>query len=108
MAISMKDLKKRVKTVTVEFQGDTAEVTYRVNVITPQFQDQITEMKTNRAAVVAMVREAVEDWDVVESEDGPRISPEAEMVKELPLDFLNAVMNAIFDDMRAPEEEKKA
>lgn len=96
--IKLSDLQKRTRVITVEYQGDKVEVTYLVNVITPGFLTQNDDL-------VSQVKAAVVEWDIVDGE-GKRIAPE-QIVSELPVAFLNAVLAAIVEDMRSALIEKK-
>jgi hypothetical protein len=98
MGIRLADLQKRTRKITVVFQDEPVTVEYLVNVITPAFVAEKTDM-------VAQIKEAVVAWDVLD-EDGKPIPP-AEIADHLPLAFLGVVMEAIVADMRGVLGEKK-
>lgn len=98
MGIRLTDLQKRTRTITITFQDEPVEIEYLVNVVTPAFVTEKTDM-------VAQIKEAVVAWDVLDDEGQP-IQP-AKIAEHLPLAFLSAVMEAIIADMRGVLAEKK-
>lgn len=98
MPVRLSDLQKRTRTIQIEYQGDPVNITYLINVITPAFlADQKDAVEQVKAAVTA--------WDVLDDEGNP-IPPE-EIAGQMPLEFLNAVLEAVVADMRGAGAEKK-
>lgn len=107
MPITLAKLKKAKTVIEVNYQGDTAKVTYRPNSVTPAMWRRVISGGNNQEFLVASIAELVEDWDVLTSDGGPKIKPDSDEAASLPTDFLNEVMNAILEDMRAGTEAKK-
>lgn len=107
MPITLTKLQKKTSEVRVTFHGDTATVVYRPNAVTPALWRRATSSGNNQEFLVTSIAAVVEDWDVVASDDGPKIAPDSEETSNLPTEFLDMVMNAIFDDIRAGSDSKK-
>ncbi|NPV85983.1 MAG: hypothetical protein HPY45_08255 [Anaerolineae bacterium] len=105
MAIRYKDLNAKTRTITVYYDGESLDVTYRLNAITPAALRELRGLESaeSLAAQVGMV---VESWDVLDDK-GQRIKPTREFAEKLPVDFLAAVITGIVDDVRAPDGEEK-
>jgi hypothetical protein len=90
MPIRMNDFTKRTKKIVVEFQGDSVEIEYFINAITPTFLAE--------KLVVNQVKIAISEWDVLD-EDGNKL-PVTESANLLSVDFLHTVIGAIVKDVR--------
>lgn len=108
MPITLAKLKKKTAQVEVTYQGEKAVIVYRPNAVTPALWRRATASGNNQEFLTTSIAEVVEDWDVVAAEGGPKIGPNSEEASNLPTDFLDLVMNAIFDDIRAGTDAKKA
>jgi hypothetical protein len=99
MPIRMNDFTKRTKKIVVEFQGDSVEIEYFINAITPTFLAE--------KLVVNQVKIAISEWDVLD-EDGNKL-PVTESANLLSVDFLHTVIGAIVKDVRGgiDGDEKK-
>lgn len=95
----MNDFTKRTKKIVVEFQGDSVEIEYFINAITPTFLAE--------KLVVNQVKIAISEWDVLD-EDGNKL-PVTESANLLSVDFLHTVIGAIVKDVRGgiDGDEKK-
>lgn len=99
---------KKQRTVTVEFEGDSLTVTYKPMVITPAFTEEIAGVNGDslRAFHERMILRLVADWEVLD-EEGQRILPSEEFLHTLPIAFLVAVTDAIWNDIRPPSAQEK-
>ena len=92
------DLMQEKRTIDVTYQDHVIPVTYRVNAVTPEF------LAKNPDAVT-QIKELVAEWEILDENEQP-ISP-VKIADQLPVQFLNAVLEAILNDMRVGEAEKK-
>lgn len=103
------DLIAKTRKIAIEFCDETAEVEYRVNVVTAAFLREIRQMDEIES-VQRQVAQAVVRWDV-QDDEGKEIPCTVEAIEAnaIPLQFLSFVLSAIGDDMRIwRQEEKKA
>ncbi len=101
MAIKLSDLKKRTKKVSIDFQKETLEVEYYINVITPAFLRAKMEISEQLA-------EAIAGWDLMD-DAGKAIPISLDVMVGLPVELQAMLINAITNDMRtAGDEEKNA
>lgn len=107
MPFSLADLNKRKKTITVDFDGQSAEVTYRVHVLTPSFYKELAKREDLHQNLVFQVQKAIVEWEV-EDEQGNVIDPSGDGVEKVPTYLLQAVMNAVSDDITGEFSQKKA
>jgi hypothetical protein len=109
MPIKLIDLAKDVRTCTVAFEDEEAEVTYRPSAYTPEIEDQLqTAIEKNRPSggVADLLSGVILNWEVLE-EDGSEYEPTRENLAKLPSAFLFTVINAITEDMQAEREDQK-
>lgn len=100
MAISVKKRRKIEKVVTVEYDGETADVRYRPAAITKGLSDDILEQdfKTSSQVIAYWLSQVVVSWDVLDEDDKP-MEPTPELMSQLEPQFLSAVRDAIVGDM---------
>lgn len=102
MPISLNHLKNDVRSCTVNYGGESAQVTYRPSVLTPasnaQRKQASEEGDTNVG--VAMLCEMLISWEVMDDADPPKPVPiTPETLSQLPDPLLTAVLNACREDM---------
>lgn len=103
------DLVAKTRKITVEFCGETAEVEYFINVVTPSFLRGLRGLD-DATSVEQQIAQVVKRWEVTD-EDGKEIPATVESIEAagIPLQFLSFVLAQIGEDMRAwRNEEKKA
>lgn len=100
MAISVKKRRKIEKVVTVEYDGDSADVRYRPAAITKGLSEEILEQdfKTSSQVIAYWLSQVVVSWDVLDEDDKP-MEPTPELMSQLEPQFLSAVRDAIVEDM---------
>lgn len=108
------------RTVTVQYEGETATVGYYPNRITPNLIEQVTSNKEDIGVLCNIIEQVVATWDVLGQPDAlataehdaaavatpliPRQVPtpvgmyplEAWALMQLPIAFLSAVTEAVF------------
>lgn len=97
MPIKLSDLLKRTRVITVEFQGETVTVTYRLNAVTPA-------LLSGKPSAVEQVKAVVEEWDVLDDRGRP-MAPDV-IAEQMPTMFLEAVLSAVVQDMQGGVEKK--
>lgn len=108
MPIYLEKMLNRTKKINLGIQGETLEVEYFINTVTPNFLQSLDEVSGD-ASLIKQIETAVKRWDLLD-DTGQEIPPIQENLAKLPRDLLNAVLSAIVDDMTevATEDEKKA
>ena len=109
MPIQIADLMRDERTCTVEYQGESAKVTYRPGAYTPIVEDAFqTAIETNRPSrgVAEMLAGLLVGWEVLD-DDGNEIPVTVKFLVAVSSSFLFAVINAITSDMNAAKEDRK-
>lgn len=108
MPIQLADLMRNQRTVTVDFHGETLDVTYRPGAMTP---DLGSRAAADRNAPIALIlSELVSRWDLYEQDaegNQIRVPLTYERLRLLPTQFLVAVQRAINADSYGTEETSK-
>jgi hypothetical protein len=94
MPISLSKLSHGLATVTVEYDGDTVNVTYATGKVTPHYGASLEGRQIAEA-----LPEIVTAWDVL-GDDGQPLPCSIDVTRQLPVKFTNAVMAAIQEDQR--------
>lgn len=113
MPLRMADLAKAERTVTLEYDGESVTVVYRPARLTAMMRLRLMAGPTLNVADVETATPAewvpaLEEWydetagllvawDVLD-EKGKALKPTAQLLADLPQDFVGAVLRAIFDD----------
>jgi hypothetical protein len=103
--IRLGDLEKKEREITVMFQGEELNVTYRPNAVTPAFIDSLKGLPPRESNVKQLIG-IVKRWDLVD-EDKNMLALDEESVRLVPMLFLEAVLEGITDDLRSPGKEEK-
>jgi hypothetical protein len=92
------------KTVTVEFAGETMDVTYRIGAMSRatirRFETAKDEEQVD--AAITFITEVVSAWEVVDL-DGAVLPIPEEVLSSLPIDFLTAIIGAVMTDVQVPK-----
>lgn len=91
----------------VEYQGQKLNVSYKPAVITTEFAADMKQAEDDQN-VEGMARGAglmITDWDM--TNQGEKIEPSNELLRQLPLGLLGAIFQAVMNDVTAGEETKK-
>jgi hypothetical protein len=109
MPITLQDLRREERTITLDYNGDELEITYKPSALTPEMEETIrtaTERERPLSGIAQVVSMLVVDWEVLD-ENGNHIFPDLEFCMTLPNEFLSAVLVAVIEDNRAGREERK-
>lgn len=96
--MKLSDLQNKVKKIEVAYQDEILQVTYRVNVVTPGFL-------SDKPDLYEQLRRVVVSWDILD-EDGQQIEPDL-ILKKLPVQLLDLILQTIVGDMRVGSAQKK-
>lgn len=92
------------KTVTVEFAGESMEVTYRIGAMSRatirRFETAKDEEQVD--AAITFITEVVSAWEVVDL-DGAVLPITEEVLASLPIDLLTAIIGAVMADVQVPK-----
>lgn len=105
MPIKVSNLKNNKRTVTGEYFGDTFEVVYRPNGLTPTIEDELREAASNKV-LVEKICGLIVQWDVL-GEDGKPLPIKPDVLKDIDSALLVAIIGACREDM-APKVKSAA
>lgn len=95
MPISINRTKEQTRTITVEYAGETAGITYYPHKITKSLIRETAEMEGDGADRLAgQLVKLVASWEVLD-DDGAPLPVTVEVMDGFPIDFLVAIMRAI-------------
>lgn len=108
MAMKLSEVKAKSKVTTVVFLDETVDVSYHPAAMTPRILEDVMALAKSAETdaedmgmVGAMLEPVLEWWDVLD-DDGKRIPPSRENIRDMPLPFLVAVLEKVQEDMRPP------
>lgn len=99
--MKLSSLTSGTRTIHMDYDGEDLEVTYRASEFTAKMA---TSDELGDGPVELLVRLLV-TWDVLD-EQGDRLEPTADVLRSLPIRFLNYVVAAIAEDS-APDPPKR-
>jgi hypothetical protein len=100
MPLSYAHLKKNVRTIDFDYDGEEVVITYKPMEISPALGQEMASEETKEPLVLALDRALVK-WDVVENEGDTEPMPcDAEVLRGFGSRFLNAIMQAIMKDIQ--------
>lgn len=95
MPISLLKTKEITRTLTVEYAGESAGVTYYPHKVTKTLIREVAASDGDGIdKLIKQLELLIASWEVL-GEDGKPLPPTAEVMAEFPLDFLTAIMRAI-------------
>ena len=93
----LQSIMKPMETLTVSFGTETLTVKYRPQYLTPEFEDKLKSLESDKEATSAFVElfcGIVAGWDLTNDEEQPiPITPEA--LKSVPYEILGNVMEKV-------------
>lgn len=101
MPIQIKDLSKGIRSVKVEYQGESCMIQYRAGANTAAAAIEMQERIDNEEvglteALVERLVELIEEWDLM---DGDKVAPiTKEVLASLPMSFLTEILRAINEE----------
>ena len=100
MPLDISALAAKTRAVSVVWDGETIEVTYKVAELTPAYQSMLAKINTRNMEQDAqweIVLRILKSWDIV---DGGKPAPIArETFAKLPTSLLMAIINALIEDI---------
>lgn len=109
MPINLSDVLKGERTIEFDWDGETAEVTYRSAGYTPEVEDAFqAKLESDRpvSAVASVLSKLLVRWDVLDV-DGEALDVDFETLSQFPAEFLNALMVRITEDSNAGRDDRK-
>lgn len=97
--VSIARLMEKTRTLTVEFDGVSFEVEYRVHAITPEL--------LSRQYIWQQLPLFVADWGLGDDQSGDKLAVTEDVCRRLPIDLQRAILTACFEDARGPQDEEK-
>ncbi|GIV81729.1 MAG: hypothetical protein KatS3mg051_1083 [Anaerolineae bacterium] len=102
MGISIADLKKKTRTVRVEYLGETVTVDYRPGALTPEAQvrmGQVQDTAESARVMAEYLADTLVSWDVLDEDGKAPVAITTEFLMQCPSSFLGAIVQAILEDM---------
>lgn len=102
MPISIADLTRPTRTVTVDYDGNIVNLTYSPGRLTPAVEarlNQANEQNRPASGVADELAKIIVSWDVT-GDDGKPLAVTADLLHEFPTRFLLACVSAIGGDAR--------
>jgi hypothetical protein len=93
MRLSDIQAKQKPADVSVAFEDEEMTVTYNVHACTSAWWESVASASLNEVLCAVLL-----EWEILDDEERP-LAPSLELLKTLPFDFKNAVLDAIIDDM---------
>lgn len=109
MAVKMSEMKSRTKVLQVTWDGETVDVSYFPNVVTPELLEQVDDAaKRDNLDILGVMLEPVLDWWDILLDDDTRMPTDADTIKRVPMSFLSKLQDAITEAQRPPAESSSA
>lgn len=87
------------RTVSVTYDGETIEVTFKPAVVNADWQERIQGLEKNdQTGYLKLLAEVLVAWDVLDDEGQP-LPPTAELMRQFPTDLLYEVAWTIFESL---------
>lgn len=109
MPITISDLRREERQVTVVYYEDEFSITYKPGHVTPELEDVLQKAQERDrpahglAEVLALL---LVEWEVLDA-DGKMLPIEVEIMDSMPTEFLSTMLLAITEDSRAGREDRK-
>jgi len=105
MAVALSNMKARTKLISVNWDGESVDVSYYPHRVTPELLEKVTSAadQDNLDVLGVMLEPVLEWWDILEEEGGPRLPTDAATIKTIPMSFLGKLQEAIQEAQRPPE-----
>lgn len=99
MPMKLSQIGAQQRTLTVEYFGESVDVTYIPKNITPHTGAELRDAQEDGDALIVakMLAKTLVDWDVL-GDDGKPMKPTEELLAEMPSSFLGAILAAISED----------
>ncbi|AZF90301.1 MAG: hypothetical protein BPHS0_15 [Phage 5P_3] len=114
MPLRLSSLKKSLRTITMEWDDNTLNVTYRLGEVTPERADRLAAMfeesraeDRSNAEIWADILAVVESWDIL-GDDGNPLPVTAETLAQIPITILRGIAEEITEDARPMKKKSRA
>jgi len=94
--VRLSDLGREART-TIDYDGAAIEVVYRPAAINSDWLKRMGE-RAGLDTYVPLLTEVLVRWDITD-DDGNELEPSVEIMRQLPIDFLNKVAQALLERM---------
>lgn len=105
--VALKKMMNRTKTIPVDWDGETVDVSYFPHRVTPELLEKVSEAaeKDNLDVLGVMLEPVLDWWDITEDEGegSPRLPTDADTIRNIPMSFLNRLQDAIQEAQRPPD-----
>lgn len=101
MPIRVSNLSANTKSVAIDIDGETLNITYRPSGMTPETEDRLHAMaaeKRGGASLIALLVDVLASWDLLGDDDQP-YPISVESLSRLPTLFLSRVAEGIMRDI---------
>lgn len=100
MPISLNHIKNDKRSIAIDYNGDTLNLTYKPSELTPAIEAEIREeaLEGRNDRLIETVCKMVIQWDLLD-EAGEPLPLEPEIVRDLPSAFLYAIQQGCREDM---------
>jgi len=103
------DMVRDRREITLVVLGEDVHITFRPSAYTPIVEDQVQrffESARPGNGLARMLSSVLIDWDVLDDNNKP-IEITEENLRQLPMEFLTSVSNALAEENRVSREERK-
>jgi len=98
MPVTLADLTRETRTITLDLAAGTLTVTYAPAAVTPAMLSELLAQEASTETLVQFLVTVLRGWDVVD-EGGETLPTDEKTLRALPVLFLNQVMEAISADL---------
>ena len=105
MGVKLSQIGKKQREALVEYDDEIIAIVYRPGKFTPRVEAKLNEAQEQGKVsqrVAQVLSEALISWDVLD-DDGKPLTPNVDLMMDLPLSFLTAITSAIGEDLRPNE-----
>lgn len=101
MSVRVANLSANTKSVTIDIDGETLNITYRPSGMTPETEDRLHAMAAERrggASLITLLVDVLASWDLLGNDERP-YPITTESLAKLPTLFLSKVAEGIMQDI---------
>lgn len=104
MAITLSDLARDKRTLSVSVAGGSIEIAYRPSGLTPDVEQRLREAQADNKSgdvLIDFLLATLVSWDLLVEEEGETVEIDRQALRQLPIVFLSQLVAAIGADMAA-------
>jgi hypothetical protein len=111
MTIKLSEFLAKEKQISLEYLGETLEVTFRVNAFNTTFIENYYGSKWNEShpgenRLDSQLTELISGWNLVD-DAGKALAPSQDLIAQLPLKLKELIGKTMWESMANPGEEAK-